>query len=91
MSARVVEIPEGMRPRSVEIPEDIAGALARAERAANVQCMVSINDAHEKTGLPATMIRRLALAGEIPAIRSGSKKIWINLGGLLDYLSTARI
>ena len=91
MSSRVMEIPEAMRPLSVEMPEDVTGALARAKRAASVPRMVSLRDAAAETGLPETLLRRLALAGEIPAIRSGSKKIWVNLGGLLDYLSAARI
>ena len=57
----------------------------------NVPRMLSIKDAAKETGLPEHFIRSLALGGQIPAIRAGSKKIWLNFAGLVEYLSSARL
>ena len=57
----------------------------------NVPRMLGIKEAAQETGLPEHLIRTLALDGEIPAIRSGSKKIWVSAKGLIDYLTAARL
>lgn len=53
--------------------------------------MLSIKDGARKTGMPEHLIRSLALEGKIPALRAGSKKIWINYNGLLEYLASSRL
>lgn len=63
----------------------------RPDDTESVKRMDSIKNAAKWYGVPEHFIRTLALEGKIPAVRAGSKKIWINMDGLAAYLSESHV